>query len=351
LKIRIDVGDTNTEERFASVEINPDELACVHLHMASPEKRNRTGHYLRRHPLEMSEVVDPNKPIQSKNSYKIPMPEHIKRMETKGLIPSKKKPFQAGGETYSLIPTMLAVPVSDLVANLLRPSYHEAGLGKHKLFYFQGEPIEEKTYWCICLFNGQNGQKGLAFRNIRFDTFGDRALDAETGDDLTSSGLQWAAALVPLIVDGNALTVVDIARNDYDLRQILGRGDAHKPALQYAYQGWYKEWDARVEKIVREHEKMHHPFATFYHSILGIDKENTIHIRQVEGTLPDLTKSLTDEGIIAAGLLDSGGSCAIYDVWMSSYLNHGWYFREPRGSILVFELTSTERVPIKSGDS
>ena len=148
----------------------------------------------------------------------------------------------------------------------------------------------------------------MEMRWVRFDPTLDRVHDMSRSDML-DEGLVWSAAFVPLVVNGHALTAVEIAQNDYDLRQILGR--AASDHIRYAYEGWFAEWDERVARIVSSHELSGQPFARFYHSILGIDEAGNVHIRQVEGVLPDLANDLAREGIVDAGILDSGGSCAL----------------------------------------
>ena len=277
----------------------------------------------------------------------MPIPAHIEEMRRRQIIPSCTGPKPQTAEKFGFEPTMIAVPISDLVANLLRPCYHRLGLGQDKLFHFDEEPISRRDYWCACFFRRNSGAPRFELRYVHFDTDQDQALDLDN-TDLTHSGLIWAAALVPLVVDGKPLSAVQIAQNNYDLRQILGP-EADK-ALRYAYEGWYDEWDERVEKIVLEHEGSGRSFARYYHSVLGLDETGNIHVIQKEAVLPELALRLAHEGIVAAGVLDSGGSCALYDVWMESYLNHNWYFREPRGSILVFQLTSSQRIPEEKPD-
>jgi hypothetical protein len=177
---------------------------------------------------------------------------------------------------------------------------------------------------------------------VRFDAQNDRLLSSQ-GRDLLAEGLQWAAALVPLVRGGQAVPTVEIARNNYDLRQILGRDAVDE--INLAYTGWPDRWDGLVGSLVNEHLAARRPFEVFYHSVLGIDRTGQIHIWQLDTDLPGLANLLASEGVEAAGLLDSGGSCALYDPWLGSYLNHGWYFREPRGAILLFELNSWERLP------
>lgn len=349
MKITIDIGEPGSIERTARVRIAANELAAVHLHLASPEKRNRTGFYMRRHPsglgknFSIQPMVGPDKPLKSpEEPPKIPIPAHIEEMLSSGMIPSYTAPKSEGAERFGSEASMIAVPISDLVANLLRPCYHCSGLGEYRLFYFDEEPISLRNYWCACFFGKRSDTSGLELRYVRFDRENDQALDVSNGD-LAERGLIWAAALVPLVVDGQALSPVEIAQNDYDLGHILGR--QAEEAMRYAYQGWFDEWDERVEKVVLEHQNSGKDLAKYYHSILGLDESKNIHLFQVEGALAELAGMLASEGITTAGVLDSGGSCALYDVWMGSYLNHSWYFREPRGSILVFELGSRQRIP------
>lgn len=345
MKLVIEIPEGAATERNAQVSISARELAGVHLHLAYPHLRNRTGHYLRRHPLSPGEEgsIDPNRPYVAADApQKLSIPDHLREMRRVGLIPLLRELQEEEGEVFATEPMMLAVTVSDLTANLLRPAYHRDGLGPHRLFYFDAEPIAERSYFCACFFEPEPAAGGrLELRQVRFDPEADRAVD-EQGHDLLTEGLVWAAALVPLVADGQPLPPVEIARHNYDLRQMLGRSESGP--TRYAYAGWAHDWDKRVAQVVGTREASGRPFASFYHGLLALDAAGCIHIRQVEGTLPDLAVSLAREGMTAAGLLDSGGSCALYDVWLGSYLNCGWYFREPRGSILVFELKLTQRL-------
>jgi len=347
LRIAIEIDNAKSPQREVTVGIAAEELLSVVLHLAFPDKRNRTGFYMRRHPARSDASsgarVGPNTPLRSEEEPpKKPIREHLREMREKNQIPYEALPSLSAAKTFSSEPVMLAVPISDLVANLLRPCFHRDGLGEYRVFHFDAEPIHGRTYWCACFFEQEYEAGRLEFRQVRFDPETDRALDV-SGRDLFDEGLAWAAAVVPLVVDGRPLTPVEIAQNDYDLRHIVGR--RNERPIRYAYEGWFDDWDKRVEEIVLQHMKASKPFETYYHSVLGLDRYGNIHVRQQEAVLPDLATQLRQEGIIAAGLLDSGGSCALYDVWMASYLNHGWYYREPRGAIIVFELRSSQRIP------
>jgi hypothetical protein len=343
LKLSLEIAGSTPSSREALLRFDADELVAVHLHLAFPERRNRTGLYMRRHAHRPDEPVGPNHPLRSpQEPPKLSMAQHVEQMRRAGLISLAVPPPAAQRQTHAEERAMIAVGIADLVANLLRPCFHRARLGEDRLFYLEEEPIDERTYDCLCCFAPENGPVRLQFRRVQFDRKADRALDA-SGSDLLDEGLVWAAALVPLVAGGRPLGPVPIARGDYDLRQIVGR--ANEDPIRHANQGWFDRWDDRVDEIVSSHEQTGRPWETFYHSVLGLDAAGNVLIRQKEATLPDLANSLASEGIVAAGLLDSGGSSAIYDVWSASYLNHGWYYRRPRGAILLFELRWTRRLP------
>ena len=349
MRVIIDAGLPGSIERRTELRIGSAELACVHLSMVSPEIWNRSGHYMRRH-RKVGDAVDaiigPDSPNRSPGApAKQPIPMHIKALRDAEKIPQSPL-LSTNRGTFLTEPIMIAIPISDLVANLLRPCFHRQGLGPYRLFYFQDEPITERTYWCACSF-GRDRKPALELKQVWFDDRRDRVVDLE-GHDLLEAGLEWAAALVPLVVDSRPLSAVEIAHNDYDLRQIIGRC---AQTIDYAYEGWFDQWDKRVTQLVTAHERSGKEFASFYHSVLAVDRDYNLLVRQVEGTLPVIAAELAAEGMIGAGLLDSGGSCALYDVWMGSYLNHSWYFREPRGAVLVFELHAEQRLPVESAST
>jgi len=341
--IHLEIGLPASVNRRASVTLAPEEIRSISLSVAFGEKRNRTGLYMRRHPKAQDAVtgtqIDPNRPLRSPDEpVKLTIPEHLKRL---GAYALETGPAQET-EHYSTCPALLAVPVSDLVANLLRPSFNVRGFGDYRTFFLEDEPVERRTYWAACFFLREPDQPVLEFRDVRFDPHLDtvRSLD---GTDLAAEGLQWAAALVPLVKDGKPVPPVEIAKSDYDLRQILGRSAEKEIAA--AYGEWYDGWESAVERLVEDRLASGRPFEVFYHSVLGIDRSGAIRLYQRDADLPGLAEALVADGIVSAGLLDSGGSCALYDPWLEGYLNHGWYFREPRGAILLFELKARERIP------
>ena len=348
MQIQIRMPSERDTERRVQVDMESGEVAAVHLNIAHPEKRNRTGHYLRRHGVAgrstngATQPVDPNKPERTEAPPKWSIRQHVRAMREAGVLPGAESRVWRDGCSYESEASMIAVPVSDVTANLLRPCYHSRALGERRIFRFDAEPREKRTYYAACYFGERDDGPCLGMRQVRFDEIRDTVCSPE-GDDLGRAGLTWATALVPLVIDGRPLEAAEIARADYDLRHSLGRKCTD--IMQYVYNGWYDAWDRRVEDAIRDHERSGRAFAVFYHSILGQDASGGIHVFQREGTLNGLARSLASEGICQAGILDSGGSCAVYDVWLDSYLSHGWYFREPRGAILVFELRSYERIP------
>ena len=346
MRLTIEFGKTASSQREVHLRADKCELASAQLHLAFPDRRNRTDRFLRRHvkandKFEAHESVDPNSPVVSREEPpKLSIPVHIEQMRQHGQLVGMRGPVE--GEQFCTEPATIIVPVSDLVANLLRPAYHRNGLGSHRLFFLEEEPIDQKDYFCLCFFQSSSESVHLEIKDVRFDQAGDRVL-CTSGKNLEDKGLVWAAALVPLVRDGNALDPVEIAQGDYDLRQILGRNA--DVALRYAYEGWFECWEERVRELVSAQVRESRPFESFYHSVLALDADGNIHIFQLESTLPDLALNLAAQGMISAGLLDSGGSCAIYDAWMGSYLNHGWYFRERRGAVIALQFKTIQRIP------
>lgn len=355
MRVVVEIGESGAAERWAEVRIAAAEIARVHLNLSQPDLRNRSEHYLRRHPGRRGDVEAGE---GSGVPPKLTIPEHLREMRAAGRLPAPGPVRREGDEVFGSEPAMLVVTVSDLTANLLRPSWHRDGLGPRRLFHFAGEPIAERSYSCLCFIDAPEPR--LTIREVRFDPAGDRALDvggpggadagragiegvergAERG--LLDEGLVWTAALVPLVAQGRALPAEEIARRNYDLRQMLGRDES--TSARRAYEAWPQGWDERVAEAVAEHRRGGRPFASFYHGVLALDGEGGVVIRQLESPLPELAEELAREGFAAAGLLDSGGSCALYDPWLPGYLNRGWYFREPRGAVLVFELRAGQRL-------
>ncbi len=335
--------------RSAHVSIAAEELAAVYLHLAFPDQRNRTDRYLRRHARAGEEPPSPNRPVHSSaEPPKIPAGEHVAQMGRAGLLAPPSAVVEQGNDRFRLEPARLVVPISDLVANLLRPCFHRDGLGPYRVFCFQGEPLDRKTYFSACYFSPQGPSRGrLELRRTRFDKETDRALAAD-GEDLAGRGLVWAAALVPLVVDGRPLNPVAIAREDYDLRQILGRDS--EAEIQDAYRGWFAEWDARVAQAVQRHRQRGRPFGSFYHSVLASDPDNGVHIYQMEGRLPEIAETLAKDGMRDAGLLDSGGSCAVRPL-DRRILEPQLVLPRTAGAVLVFGLDTTLRVPADPSNS
>ena len=345
MKIEIDLRPSQPN-RTVSVALAPSEIESVHLHLASPAARNRSGLYMRRHPKTgvNSSTVGPNSPLREPaEPRKLTIGEHLEEMRRSAVLPTVPKlTTNEIGESFGVVPAILAVPVSDLVANLLRPCFSRDGFGDWRTFFFEDEPIDRRTYWALCCFEERSNCPTLRFIEIRFDPAVDSVFSLE-GEDLAAQGLRWAASLVPLVKQAQPQSPIEIAENDYDLRQIFGR--AAETEINHAYAGWYDGWNSRVAALTRAQMQHRRPFELFYHSVLALDGNGDIHIFQLDGRLPELAERLAADGIVAAGLLDSGGSCALYDGWLGGYLNHGWYYREPRGAILVFELKTKQRIP------
>jgi hypothetical protein len=339
--IQLDIGHGRSANRKVSVTIAPSELSTAILSIAYAAERNRSGYYMRRHPkvgdLASGIRVGPNAPLcHGAEPKRLTIAQHLRSMKRPSVA------GQDGLDSFDLQRAQIVVPVSDVTANLLRPCYSREGLGQWRTFFLEDEPIDRKTYWAVCLFEEENGIREIKFMDLSFDVGSDtvRSID---GRDLSTQGLEWAVALVPLVKHGAPVTVADIAMADYDLRQVFGRTSEWE--IRWVYEGWYDKWEERIAELVAEHQERRREFEVFYHSILALDGSGAIQILQVDATLPQLAEDLARAGTVSAGLLDSGGSCALFDPWLQGYLNHGWYFREARGAVLCFELRAMERLP------
>jgi len=344
VKIEIQIGCTGMVNRTVSLLIEPTELNNVVFNVAFPEARNRSGFYMRRHaklPETAGCFVGPNNPLRALGEpKKIPIREHLDRI---GLsLPSPSRFETPSSERFQTANTVIAIPASDTVANLLRPCFSRDGFGTRRLFFFEDEPVSKRNYSALCFFQGADRGLQLSILDVIFDNMEDTVKSLE-GKDLATEGLNWAVSLVPLVKDGRPVSACEIAQNDYDLRHIFGSLASQE--ILSAYDVWYEGWNDRVCELVSEKMGDKTPFAVYYHSVIGIDQSGAVRIYQKDCSLPELALELAANGIVTAGLLDSGGSCAVYDNWLGGYLNHGWYFREPRGAILAFQLNALERIP------
>lgn len=346
MKIEVEIGAQGSVNRTAVVSIAREEIRNVAFNIAFGAERNRTGLYMRRHSkiddLEAGLSVGPNNPLRSpEEPKKLTLAQHIGELGLR-CLGEYSGDVLGGGEKFRTQPAMIAISVTDVVANLMRPCFSMAGIGKKRIFCFEDEPTDARRYWAMCCFVGADSVPNLTLMDVQFNLEHDSVFSVD-GRNLAEQGLEWAVSLVPLVKDSTAVSALEIAENNYDLRQILGRDEIG--AITEAYEGWYSEWVPRVRHLVQKHIDQGLPFEVFYHSILALDHSGSVRIYQLDGALPELASRLASQGIVAAGLLDSGGSCALYDPWIGGYLNHGWYFREPRGAALVFELKAQERLP------
>jgi len=346
VKIQLDIGHGRSANRTVSVTIAPSELSTAILNIAYAGERNRSSYYMRRHPkpgdLASGIRVGPNAPLYcGAEPKRLTIAEHLRFMNSVS-IASHEGIDSGQSDSFDLQPAQIVVPVSDVTANLLRPCYSRQRLGRWRTFFLEDEPIDRTAYWALCLFQEENGIREMRFVDLSFDVKSDTVRSME-GRDLSTQGLEWAVALVPLVKDGAAVPIVNIAMADYDLRQVFGRTSEQE--IRWVYEGWYEKWEERIAELVAEYQERKRKFEVFYHSVLALDGSGTIQILQVDATLSQLAEDLARAGIVSAGLLDSGGSCALFDPWLKGYLNHGWYFREARGAILCFELRATERLP------
>jgi hypothetical protein len=342
--LQLIINNNNTKHidknnyRDVQLIIPRDEILNIHLHLAYPGQRNRSGLYMRRHKIDETERdIGPDNPLRSREEPpKLTIRDHIAQMKNLQIN-------RIRSET-EVVPTTIAVPISDLAANLLRPCYHRNGLGSKRIFFFEDEPIEQRNYWGLVFADDHEMTQSntLYWMDFNFNLEEDR-INLLDQNQIKNSDVIWGAAMVPLVKNGKIIPINDIAGYDYDLRHIFGR-NAHD-LIQLAYEDWPANWQSRIDELVKQYQQNNHPFEKYYHSLICQDKDQNYTVIQRYGSFPELAHQMGDAGIIHAGLLDSGGSCAIYDAWLKSYLNHSWYFREARGAILVFELKSIDLLP------
>jgi hypothetical protein len=343
MKISIELPAPGRSERDVTLTLPRDELDRVWLSVAGARAYNRTGYYLRRHPIKGDPAgIGPDRPWRTVGApRKVPIAEHLRQLRKADALPPVPQPGEHA-RGFLTERSILAVPISDLVANLLRPCWRRDGFGDgRRILRFADEPGGPRRYFCLCAARRTVAGNPLQLQDVTFDFERERVVDGNQRD--LSARFAWCAAVVPLVVGGRACSAVAIAQADYDLRHTLGSGE--KAAMEFAYAGWFAEWERRVAQIVTAHRRRKRPFAVYYHSVIAINRRGDITIRQLEGTLVEIARRLQREGAVGAGLLDSGGSCAIYDGWLRGYLSHSWYFREPRGAVLVFQLRSRQRIP------
>jgi hypothetical protein len=330
-------------QRDVHVYWSSNELSRALLSVASAAERNRTGGYMRRHPLpgENATYII-NSPVQLADAPpKWTIERHVDHLREQGEL-SPPQPGADEGGAFQVEPYRLVVPISDLTANLLRPCYHARAFGQPRVFGFADEPFAEQRYFSLACQQGSDGSHQLSLGRFEYDLKHDAPKPHE-------SHLLWLAGLVPLVEDGRALPAQEIAVHDYDLRQLVGRKPS--PALLAAYAEWPKHWQERVRELIAEHEASHQPFASFYHSAIGCKSDGAWHLIQREATLPELARDLAEMGLVSAGLLDSGGSVALYDVWLGTFLSHSWYYRQPRGAVLLLEMNLPQRIPAERPES
>jgi hypothetical protein len=339
---------THSVNRRATVSIARDEIFSAAINIAAATERNRTGMYMRRHRKAGDSLsaleANVNRPIRApQEPPKLLMAEHSDAMGFGYVSPSLTL---EGPDKFHLMQSVIAVSVSDIASNLLRPCFSVEPFGQDKrAFFFEDEPIEDRQYWAACYFECPGELPPLRFCNVTFKLDPDRIYSAD-GEDLVPLKLKWAMCLVPLVRKSAAVPLVEIAQNDYDLRHIFGRNASEDYFTPYRPGVWFNKWDEEVAARTAQYLENGLRPEVYYHSALAVDASGNIRIYQCDSALDKLAELIAWDGMVAAGLLDSGGSCALYDPWLRGYLNHGWYYREPRGAALAFQLNSYERIPV-----
>jgi hypothetical protein len=331
------------EQRGVHVRWSAGELSRALLSVSSAAERNRTRGYMRRHPLpgeNAYEII--NSPVQLADAPpKWTIERHVNHLREQGELWPPQPAVDDGG-AFQVEPYRMVVPISDVTANLLRPCYHARAFGKPRVFGFADEPFAEQRYFSLACQQGADGSDHLSLGRFTYDIEHDVPEPHEPS-------LLWVAGLVPLVEDGRALAAQEIAVHDYDLRQFVGRKPT--PAILAAYADWPKHWPERVRQLIGEQKASQQPIASFYHSAIGCTTDGAWHLIQREATLPDLARDLAQLGLVSAGLLDSGGSVALYDAWLDTFLSHSWYYRQPRGAVLLLEMNLPQRIPAERRES
>src|SRR5690349_10970629 len=92
MKMQMELGTVGLINRKVTVTIDPEELKSIHLHLAFPAERNRTGLYMRRHQKPADVLagirVGPNHPLRtSRDPPKLKIAEHLEEMRQSGVLP------------------------------------------------------------------------------------------------------------------------------------------------------------------------------------------------------------------------------------------------------------------------
>jgi hypothetical protein len=310
------------QDPATTLRVARDEVREVKLSIAHRDRLNRSDWYMVRHEGR----VHRRGPDGAQAGYaemrrwNLPIEEHL---TLAGLGPGDR---------------VVAVPFSDLSANLLRPSW--ARHAHPPLFHFSGEPLEEAPYHALACF-GVDERRTLAIRSVTL-TRDDRVLDADTGEDLGEQGLLWAGCSAPLVRHGECVSDQVIARHEYDLRHLLPPEVADSTlALWLDRPRFHAALDSAIRTVAAR--------PAWYHSALGLAASGDLIVLQKFATLQQIAMDLKELGAVDALLLDSGGSCGVWTSFARTWISRGWYFRPARGAVLLVRLHGEQRVGAGAG--
>lgn len=343
ITLSLDYSDLEQTDPKATLRIFGDGIEQVHLSVASRAARNRKALYSKKH--GDSKLASRDRP-EELTAVNTPILEHYK---------SLPKSFENS--------RVIALPISDLTANPLRPHYDASispeQLGGYsdgsdtRLFYLEDEPIGEVPYTLLFSYE-ERGQTRLAIHHeVKVEPNGSLP---DKIPQATLEGLNWWAACPPLLMGGqhylDRYTLLD-----YDLRHVFGfpesfskgseaRSEKEKELLDMYQQSSFPNWGKWCD-LVRQKLRGLQSYETGYHAALGISGRELIVVHRIT-TIPNLAEELRSLGAQDAVLLDSGGSCAIWANWANGgdagVLASAWNFRPPRGAV-IFLVLKGKRFP------
>lgn len=342
-EIRIDYSRLASDPRV-TLRLSLDEIEDLRLSVAERETRNRSQLYQRKH-ASRAAGWDTRQRDPALAALNRPIAEHYQLQSLcHGLKGLENK-------------RVLAVAVSDLTANPLRPHYDATSDDpRRSLFFLADEPIGQVPYTLLICYQHQ-GRIRLGIQH-----------DVQVGEDgaLPDSmpaemrnGLRYWMACPPLLINGQH-DLEAFCLRDYDLRHVFGfrshfkefgyRSEQKYLEELYKVYELFPDWERWCAAIGERLKTLPKP-ETCYHAALGLSEQELLVIHRT-CTIPELAEELRRLGAGEAVLLDSGGSCAIWANWVNGnrggVLASAWNFREARGAVLFIILKGERGLPAHS---
>ena len=263
--------------------------------------------------------------------YKIPYAEHAEPLLTEGHR------------------SFLLIGARNLQQNLLMPAFHADC--EPKLLCRFDEPWGTETYSALVRFRDGT----LALEQVRFRA-GAHPDDADSveipsGGSWRQEDVEFAVVGQPLVWDDKLTSISRLAALCYDLRHVWRlRWESHltcqrdaeihqelMSALMRTLPIPLGERAGILEEIAGRHNLKLED--AFYHSSLGIDQQGNLILVAMHGSLPDVGRTLLENGVRRALMMDQGGSVG-YFLWSSgtegsACLATGSYFRPRAHAVLA----------------